>query len=104
MRGLPRWGSMISISCADCCAPRRRMSTMKAYVLAEALGGRVIGASDIEVTRATHPMEASASGDLAVAISADTVPLLSESRAKVALVLEGTESAHLHLAAIIFIP
>ena len=76
---------------------------MKAYALAEALGGRVVGASNMEISRAVHPIEACRSGDLAVAISPDTIPLLSESRAKIALVLEGTESAHLRFAAIIFV-
>ena len=50
---------------------------MKADVLAAALDGRVIGAADIEISRAVHPAEASCDGDVAIAVSPDTIRILS---------------------------
>jgi L-aminopeptidase/D-esterase-like protein len=67
---------------------------MKADVLAAALDGRVIGAADIEISRAVHPAEASCDGDVAIAVSPDTIRILAESRAKIALVPEGTQFPH----------
>jgi UDP-3-O-[3-hydroxymyristoyl] glucosamine N-acyltransferase len=64
---------------------------MKASVLAAALAGRVMGADDVEISRAVHPAEASRVGDVAIAVSADTIRLLGESQAKIALVPEGTQ-------------
>jgi L-aminopeptidase/D-esterase-like protein len=49
---------------------------MKARALAAALDGRVIGAADAEITRAVHPAEASCDGDVAVAVSPDTIRIL----------------------------
>jgi UDP-3-O-[3-hydroxymyristoyl] glucosamine N-acyltransferase len=63
---------------------------MKARVLAAALDGRVIGAADVEISRAVHPAEASCIGDVAIAVSPDTIRILGESQAKIALVPEGT--------------
>jgi UDP-3-O-[3-hydroxymyristoyl] glucosamine N-acyltransferase len=67
------------------------MATMKASVLAAALDGRVMGAADAEISRAVHPAEASCEGDVAIAVSADTIRLLGKSQAKIALVPEGTQ-------------
>ena len=67
---------------------------MKARVLAAALDGRVIGAADVEISRAVHPAEASSDGDVAIAVSPDTIRILGESRAKIALVPEGTQFPH----------
>jgi UDP-3-O-[3-hydroxymyristoyl] glucosamine N-acyltransferase len=67
---------------------------MKADVLAAALDGRVIGAADIEISRAVHPAEASCDGDVAITVSPDTIRILAESRAKIALVPEGTQFPH----------
>ncbi|HME22167.1 MAG TPA: UDP-3-O-(3-hydroxymyristoyl)glucosamine N-acyltransferase [Acetobacteraceae bacterium] len=67
---------------------------MKACVLAAALDGRVIGAADAEISRAVHPAEASCDGDIAIAVSPDTIRILGESRAKIALVPEGTQFPH----------
>ena len=64
---------------------------MKASVLAATLDGRVIGAADVEISRAVHPAEASREGDVAIAVSPDTIRILGESRAKIALVPEGTQ-------------
>src|SRR5262245_8592018 len=67
---------------------------MKAQVLAAALGGRVIGDADVEISRAVHPTEAFCTGDIAIAVSPDTIRILDESRAKVVLILEGTPFPH----------
>ena len=64
---------------------------MKARALAAALDGRVIGAADAEITRAVHPAEACCDGDVAIAVSSDTIRLLGETRARMALVPEGTQ-------------
>ena len=64
---------------------------MKARALAAALDGRVIGAAHAEITRAVHPAEASRDGDVAIAVSPDTIGILGESLAKIALVSEGTQ-------------
>ena len=70
------------------------MAVMQARVLAAALGGQVIGAADAEISRAVHPTEASRIGDVAIAVSPDTIRVLGESRAKIALVPEGTPFPH----------
>lgn len=64
---------------------------MKARALAEALDGRVIGDSDVEIARAVHPAEVARKRDIAIAISPDTVRILGACRADTVLVLEGTE-------------
>ena len=66
---------------------------MKARVLAAALDGGVIGSADAEI-RAVHPAEASCDGDVAIAVSPDTIRILGESRAKIALVPEGAQFPH----------
>jgi UDP-3-O-[3-hydroxymyristoyl] glucosamine N-acyltransferase len=78
------------------------MVTMKARVLAAALDGRVIGAAEVEISRAVHPAEASCDGDVAIAVSPDALRVLGESRAKIALVPEGTRFAHDHFQSVIF--
>ncbi|MFL5280614.1 MAG: hypothetical protein ACJ8AW_06360, partial [Rhodopila sp.] len=75
---------------------------MKARVLAAALDGRVIGAADAEISRAVHPAEASCDGDVAIAVSPDTIRILGESRAKIALVPEGTRFPHQRFQTVIF--
>jgi hypothetical protein len=75
---------------------------MKARALAAALNGRVIGASDVEVSRAVHPAEASCESDVAIAMSPDTIRILGESRAKIALVPEGTQLPHQRFQSVIF--
>jgi UDP-3-O-[3-hydroxymyristoyl] glucosamine N-acyltransferase len=67
---------------------------MKARVLAAALDGRVIGATDAETSRAVHPAEASCEGEVATAVSPDTIRILGDSRAKIALVPEGAQFPH----------
>ncbi len=64
---------------------------MKARVLAAALDGRVIGIADAEIGRAVHPAEACCDDDVAIAVSPDAIRILGESRAKIALVPEGTQ-------------
>ncbi len=86
--------SRVLASRADCFEPQIRMATMKACILAAALDGRVIGAGDLEISRAVHPAEATREGDVAIAVSPDTIRILGESRAKVALVPEGTQFPH----------
>src|SRR4051794_25497270 len=75
---------------------------MKARALAAALDGRVIGAADAEISRAVHPAEASCEGDVAIAVSPDTIRILGESRAKIALIPEGTRFPHQRFQAVIF--
>ena len=67
---------------------------MKACALAAALDGRVIGAADAEISRAVHPGEASCDGDVAIAVSPDTIRILGQSQAKIALVPEGAQFPH----------
>jgi UDP-3-O-[3-hydroxymyristoyl] glucosamine N-acyltransferase len=76
---------------------------MKAHVLAAALGGRVTGAADVEISRAVHPAEATCEGDVAVAMSPDTIQTLGDSRAKIAIVLEGTQLLPPHFQTVIFL-
>jgi UDP-3-O-[3-hydroxymyristoyl] glucosamine N-acyltransferase len=49
-----------------------------------------------------HPAEASCDGDVAIAVSPDTIRILGESRAKIALVLEGTQFPHQRFQTVIF--
>ena len=65
---------------------------MKARVLAAALDGRVIGAGELEISRAVHPAEATCDGDVAIAMSPDTIRILGESQAKIALAPEERKS------------
>jgi UDP-3-O-[3-hydroxymyristoyl] glucosamine N-acyltransferase len=58
------------------------------------LDGRVIGAGDLEISRAVHPTEATCEGDVAIAMSPDTIRILGESQAKIALVPGGTQVPH----------
>ena len=76
---------------------------MKARVLAAALNGRVIGAADAEISRAVHPAETSSEGDIAIAVSPDTIRILDESRAKIALVPEGTQFPHQRFQTVILL-
>jgi UDP-3-O-[3-hydroxymyristoyl] glucosamine N-acyltransferase len=76
--------------------------TMKARALAAALDGRVIGAGDLEISRAVHPTEATCEGDVAIAMSPDTIRILGESQAKIALVPEGTQVPHQRFQTVIF--
>jgi UDP-3-O-[3-hydroxymyristoyl] glucosamine N-acyltransferase len=76
---------------------------MKARVLAAALGGRVIGAADAEISRAVHPAEAFCEGDVAIAVSPDTIRILGESRAKIALVPEDTQFPSQRFQTVIFV-
>jgi UDP-3-O-[3-hydroxymyristoyl] glucosamine N-acyltransferase len=80
------------------------MATMKASVLAAALDGRVMGAADVEISRAVHPAEASCEGDVAIAASADTIRILGASQAKIALVPEGTQIPLQSFQTVIFMP
>ena len=75
---------------------------MKARALAAALDGRVIGAGDLEISRAVHPTEATAEGDIAIAMSPDTIRILGESQAKIALVPEGTQVPDRRFQTVIF--
>ena len=79
------------------------MATMKAHVLAAALDGRVMGAADVEISRAVHPAEASGEGDVAIAVSADTIRVLAESQARIALVPEGTQIPLQSFQTVIFV-
>src|SRR6516162_7213787 len=76
---------------------------MKAHVLAAMLGGRVTGAADVEISRAVHPAEATCEDDVAVAMSPDTIRTLGDSRAKIVLVLEGTQLLPPHFQTVIFL-
>jgi len=76
---------------------------MRAHVLAAALDGRLVGAADVEILRAVHPAEASCPGDIAIAVSSDAIRILGESRAKIALVPEGTQFPNQHFGTVIFI-
>ena len=75
---------------------------MKAHTLAAALDGRVIGATDAEISRAVHPAEASCDGDVAIAVSPDTIRILGECRAKIALVPEGAQFPRQRFQTVIF--
>jgi UDP-3-O-[3-hydroxymyristoyl] glucosamine N-acyltransferase len=75
---------------------------MKARALAAALDGRVLGAGELEISRAVHPAEATGEGDVAIAMSADTIRLLGESRARIVLVPEGTQFSHQRFRTVIF--
>lgn len=75
---------------------------MKARVLAATLDGRVTGAADVEICRAVHPAEATRKGDVAVAMSPDTIRFLSECRAKIALVPEDADFPLEHFQTVIF--
>jgi UDP-3-O-[3-hydroxymyristoyl] glucosamine N-acyltransferase len=85
---------------ADCVV---RKSAMRAGTLAAALDGRLVGAADAEISRAVHPAEACCDGDVAIAISPETLRLLPESRAKIAVVPEGDQLSRKHLETVIFI-
>jgi UDP-3-O-[3-hydroxymyristoyl] glucosamine N-acyltransferase len=87
----------------DRCERRIGPPVVKARVLAAALDGRVIGAGDAEISRAVHPLEASGNGDVAIAVSPDTIRILGESRAKIALILEGTQFPHQRFQTVILI-
>lgn len=76
---------------------------MKAHTLGAALGARVTGDADATVSRAVHPAEASLDGDIAIAVTPDTIRLLPETRAAIALVPEGVELSHPHLKTLIHI-
>jgi UDP-3-O-[3-hydroxymyristoyl] glucosamine N-acyltransferase len=76
---------------------------MKASVLAAALDGRLIGSADAEISRAVHPAEACCDGDLAIAVSPDTIRFLDESRAKIVIVPEGTQFPHQRFQTVILI-
>ncbi len=58
---------------------------MKASAIAAALNARTLGAADVEVGRAVHPAEAGRTGDLAVAVTPDTIRLLADTKAEMAL-------------------
>ncbi len=76
---------------------------MRARELAAALDGRVSGAADAVIRRAVHPAEACGDGDIAIAVTPDTIRLLGESRAAMALVPEGMEFPHPHLTTLVFV-
>jgi UDP-3-O-[3-hydroxymyristoyl] glucosamine N-acyltransferase len=71
--------------------------------LAAALGARLTGVADAMIARAVHPAEASQDGDIAIAVTPDTIRALPDSRAAIALVPEGMEFPHLHLKTLIFV-
>jgi len=60
--------------------------------LAEALGARVVGDARAAIRRNVHPGDACEFGDLAIAISAEALRALKDSRARMALVVEGAET------------
>ena len=76
---------------------------MRAHELSTALGARVSGDADAAITRAVHPAEASREGDIAIAVTPETIRLLGETSAAIALVPEGMDVAHQHLKTLIFI-
>ena len=76
---------------------------MKACALAAALDGRVIGAADAEISRAVHPGEASCDGDVAIAVSPDTIRILGDSLAKIVLVPEGAQFPHQRFRTVILV-
>ena len=88
---------------ADCFEPRIRTPTRKARVVAAALDGRVIGSADAEISRAVHPGEASCDGDVAIAVSPDTIRILGDSLAKIVLVPEGAQFPHQRFRTVILV-
>jgi UDP-3-O-[3-hydroxymyristoyl] glucosamine N-acyltransferase len=64
---------------------------MRLFVIAEALNARLVGDGDIEITRVVHPAEAAGDGDLAVAMDAKLISLLSGGKAKAAVLAAGAE-------------
>jgi UDP-3-O-[3-hydroxymyristoyl] glucosamine N-acyltransferase len=72
-------------------------------VLAAALDGRLFGAPEAKICRAVHPAEARCDGDIAIAISSETISLLCQSRAKMAILPEGAEYPYQTLQTAIFI-
>jgi UDP-3-O-[3-hydroxymyristoyl] glucosamine N-acyltransferase len=76
---------------------------MRAGALAAALEGRLFGAADAEISRAVHPTEAARDGDIAIAISPETIRLLSGSLARMAVVPEGVQFLPQNFQTLIFI-
>ena len=76
---------------------------MNAQELASALGGRVTGLAQAVIHRAVHPAEASRDGDIAVAVTPDTIRLLPQSRAAMALVPDGIDVPHAHLTTLVHV-
>jgi UDP-3-O-[3-hydroxymyristoyl] glucosamine N-acyltransferase len=64
----------------------------------------VIGAADAEISRAVHPAEAFCEGDVAIAVSPDTIRVLGESRAKIVLVPEGAQFSSQRFQTVIVMP
>jgi UDP-3-O-[3-hydroxymyristoyl] glucosamine N-acyltransferase len=63
---------------------------MKLSELAEALGGRLVGDGTIEVVRPVSPAAAEHATDLVLAMQPDALALLAGSKARAAIVAEGT--------------
>ena len=63
---------------------------MKLSELAEALGGRLVGDGTIEVVRPVSPAAAERATDLVLAMQPDALALLAGSKARAAIVAEGT--------------
>jgi UDP-3-O-[3-hydroxymyristoyl] glucosamine N-acyltransferase len=62
---------------------------MKLADVARALRAEVTGDGAIEVTRLVHPSDAAQPSDLAMALTADAVPALAETKARAAIVKAG---------------
>lgn len=77
---------------------------MKLTDVAAALNARLEGDGAAEVMRAVHPAEASGATDLAVAMDRALLPLLTESPAGAAVVLEGTEPPPGPVRTFLFVP
>jgi len=58
---------------------------MKASAIAAALNAHTVGMDDAEITRTVHPDEAKNDGDLAVALTPETVRLLADTKAELVL-------------------
>jgi UDP-3-O-[3-hydroxymyristoyl] glucosamine N-acyltransferase len=77
---------------------------LKASTLAASLSARLIGDADAEVGRVVHPAEAKEPGDLAVALTPDTLRAVAETRAELILATESAAAATERFRTTILLP
>ena len=77
---------------------------MKASSVAASLSAQLIGDAEAEVGRVVHPLEANEPGDLAVALTPDTLRALAETRAELVLATETAAAATERFRTTILLP
>jgi UDP-3-O-[3-hydroxymyristoyl] glucosamine N-acyltransferase len=77
---------------------------MLASELAAVLGGRVVGDGSADIVRGVHPADACEAGDLAIAVSHESVREISGSRARMVAVCEGVDIDNDQFRTIIVLP